>query len=544
MPRARPSSLPLDATRGQVGALLRALSQYAIRVNASPPSRAGAPASASTHLLGPGCVEIACSCLTVLRALVTSNPRAALELCEGGTIKSLLDALRAPHLHGGAHDARLLLHSVDLLFAVSEDGSGATWPLVVRSVATCGGVCTLLEHLASAPPTLLPLLLATLADWMRDPALRADFRSWRAPAGLLLRDDDDVATFGAVDGADSLRLVLRSWQHAETHPHATSLVRAPTAGRTRPMALALLDPLPPPKPPPSWRRAPADRESGIDETVKAQLLHAAPLHARVGALVQVLRFSGGIDGVSIPPLPPAEEALRVAAESNADVQMVRAWVGLSHEVASEGWQPVSADSVRIKEKRHAGGSRIDGVWAAQDEIFSADIAAEANKETVDYAKLVTSRDANPMKLPTGPPPSTSSGALERRRRGVASKNAMLARCKTPWTPDPAILAEAKAAQRALHGASRLAAREAAWMDEQTDESDVAATKLQAAHRGRTARVSYEEKRKEARKPPPLLLAPRAISPGPRRSPTILAFEDAYQPVAVSKAKPRPQTAHK
>ena len=82
------------------------------------------------------------------------------------------------------------------------------------------------------------------------------------------------------------------------------------------------------------------------------------------------------------------------------------------------------------------------------------------------------------------------------------------------------------------------------MDEQTDESDVAATKLQAAHRGRTARVSYEEKRKEARKPPPLLLAPRAISPGPRRSPTILAFEDAYQPVAVSKAKPRPQTAHK
>ena len=40
----------------------------------------------------------------------------------------------------------------------------------------------------------------------------------------------------------------------------------------------------------------------------------------MGALVQLLRFSGGVDGHALPPLPPVEAALLAAAESDADLQ--------------------------------------------------------------------------------------------------------------------------------------------------------------------------------------------------------------------------------
>ena len=55
----------------------------------------------------------------------------------------------------------------------------------------------------------------------------------------------------------------------------------------------------------------------------AQAPRAAPLHARIGALIQVLRFATGPDGVPLPPLPPAETSLLIAAESYTDVQTSR-----------------------------------------------------------------------------------------------------------------------------------------------------------------------------------------------------------------------------
>ena len=47
---------------------------------------------------------------------------------------------------------------------------------------------------------------------MRDPTLRASFRSWRAPTSLLSTSDDVAHNFSRFEGSDALRLVLRSWQ--------------------------------------------------------------------------------------------------------------------------------------------------------------------------------------------------------------------------------------------------------------------------------------------------------------------------------------------
>ena len=70
------------------------------------------------------------------------------------------------------------------------------------------------------------------------------------------------------------------------------------------------------------------------------------------------------------------------------------------------------------------------------------------------------------------------------------------RAASKWVPDGAALAEAHATQKGLHGASRLAAREAAWLIEASMGADggVAATRLQAAHRGRAGRDKAEAER--------------------------------------------------
>ena len=527
---------------GRSDSLAQHLSAYAVAINSNPSSRTGSPGKL---VLGPGAVDAACHCLMVLRALVHSDTASALALCRGRTLPQLLDALSSPMLSGGLHDARLLLHSVDLLFAVSADASAPTWPLVVSIVQKHGGMCTLLEHLAKAPPTLLALVIATIADWMRDPSLRAEFRSWRAPPGLLVRDesaeeDEDATAYGSLDGADALRLILRAWQFAETNPHAAMLVRVPKPGKARPMAIALLEPLPAHKPPPAWRRAPADRASGVEEAVAARVMQAAPLHARVGALVQVLRFAGGADGVTLPPLPPSEAALLTAAECDAGLQMSRSFRQVDCEIAKEGWAPVLADLTRLKEKRHAGGSRVDGVWAAQESICDVEAATNANFEAVTYQKLVMSKNSDPMKLPSGGlVRSQGKRTLEQRRRGQLAMTAMLGRVKTKWTPDGATVAEAHATERALHGCSKLAAREAAWMFEASlnkNDNENAATKVQAAHRGKKARenVGAERFRREQ-----LLVAVR-----PTTTPTVLEATAAYEAqTAPPRAKPRPVSAH-
>jgi hypothetical protein len=115
--------------------LLKQLGTYAISINSTPSSRAGAPPSAMAWQIAPGGVESACSCLLVMRSLVAADGASALELCLSPTmIPNLLEGLRAPHLGGCAHDARLLLHVLDLLFTVSEEASAPTWPYIVRHV--------------------------------------------------------------------------------------------------------------------------------------------------------------------------------------------------------------------------------------------------------------------------------------------------------------------------------------------------------------------------------------------------------------------------
>ena len=267
-------------------------------------------------------------------------------------------------------------------------------------------------------------------------------------------------------------------------------------------------------------------------------MQAAPLHARVGALVQVLRFAGGADGVTLPPLPPSEAALLTAAECDAGLQMSRSFRQVDCEIANEGWAPVLADLTRLKEKRHAGGSRVDGVWAAQESICDVEAATNANFEAVTYQKLVMSKNSDPMKLPSGGlVRSQGKRTLEQRRRGQLAMTAMLGRVKTKWTPDGATVAEAHATERALHGCSKLAAREAAWMFEASleikNENENAATKVQAAHRGKKARenVGAERFRREQ-----LLVADR-----PTTTPTVLEASAAQ--TAAPRAKPRPVSAH-
>jgi hypothetical protein len=271
-------------------------------------------------------------------------------------------------------------------------------------------------------------------------------------------------------------------------------------------------------------------------------MQAAPLHARVGALVQVLRFAGGADGVTLPPLPPSEAALLTAAECDADLQMSRSFRQVDCEIANEGWAPVLADLTRLKEKRHAGGSRVDGVWAAQECIFDEAVATGANFEAVTYQKLIMSKSSDPMKLPSGGLMVRSQGkrTLEQRRRGHLAMTAMLGRVKTKWTPDGATLAEAHATERTLHRCSKLATREVAWMLEASlenkHENEGAATKVQAAHRGKKARdnVGAERFRREQ-----MLAAGR-----PTTTPTIIEASAVYQAQkAPPRAKPRPVSAH-
>ena len=83
--------------------------------------------------------------------------------------------------------------------------------------------------------------------------------------------------------------------------------------------------------------------------------------------------------------------------------------------------------MRLRERHHAGGARIDGVWAAQDEIYLQDIAADANKEALTYQKRVESKSADPMRLPSAVEISSRSGEgskFDRRRRGQKAMAAM------------------------------------------------------------------------------------------------------------------------
>jgi hypothetical protein len=256
---------------------------------------------------------------------------------------------------------------------------------------------------------------------------------------------------------------------------------------------------------------------------------AAPLHSRVGALVQILRFAGGSDGVALPPLPPAETALLVAAEANVDVATSRAWREIHVELEAEGVQPVETDVYRLVERRHAGGARIDGVWAAQEYIYEMGTAEEKTREGGFYQKAATVRRDDPMKqMLAASAMQSSKKSFEMKRRGQIEMKRMLERTRTPWVADKEALAEARATERALHAPSRLEARAAAWIfDASGKDLNKAATKLQAAQRGKQARRELRVR------------SPKRSPKSRGGSPTLLESSNAYQAVVPSKAAATP-----
>jgi hypothetical protein len=480
--------------------LSRLLMSYAVQIFSSPACRGGA--APSHKRLATGAVAAASGCFDVLSAMATSDSACAMTLCDAGVITLVLEGMRLPFVRGAAtHDARLLIRAVDLLAVLSADAGAPTWPKVIASVRRCGGVGTVLETIGLSTASLLAPLLTLLADWLRSPQLRDEFRRWRAPAGLLL-PAPSVSTVagagaGAEDGSDAVRMVLLAWQSAETHPQNSHLVRAP-GFKGRPDAKGLIDPLPPPESLPSWRTkmGAADRTSGVALATASKLSRTAPLHARIGSLVQQLRFGGSTDGVGLPALPPSEAALLVAAESYADVATSRAWKQCAVELAEEGIVPLPADASRQAATIRAGGARIDGVWSAQHELRTADSADKANRETITYQLLVHAKDANPMNVmrqrPTG-----AKLSLDQRRRGQVAMRKMLQNTTIPYVPDKSALREQRQTQAKLLVPSKLVERAENWLiDGSVGSQHAAAAKLQAAQRGKKAREQTQKKKSE------------------------------------------------
>lgn len=124
----------------------------------------------------------------------------------------------------------------------------------------------------------------------------------------------------------------------------------------------------------------------------------------------------------------------------------------------------------------------------------------------------------------------------------------LERCKTKWTPDAVVIAEANETQKRLHAPSTLASEEAKWKLTASSANNVAATRMQAAQRGRAARKEVDAKRAAASETGASELA---RSP-PSMRPQVLDRATAYQPAART-AMPgaknggcneRPRTAHR
>ena len=125
--------------------------------------------------------------------------------------------------------------------------------------------------------------------------------------------------------------------------------------------------------------------------------------------------------------------------------------------------------------------------------------------------------------------------MELKRRGQLAKAEMMSRVKKTWTPDPALIAEAQETQRRLYGASKLKAREAAWLVEASvsaREAGDAATRLQAAHRGKSGRAQAEAER--ARRSRVL-----AASGPSLEGPMILSPKMGYQPPSPGSPDPAP-----
>ena len=158
---------------GHASELLHALCGYGLSPNASAVCRAGPAASVSAGSLRPGAIEAASLCLMVVRSMAASDVGSALQLCRGTAVLSVLQAIRSPYLRNAhPHDGRLLLPSLDLLCTLSASDAAPTWPLIVQHALACGGVPTLLELLATAPATLLPLVLTLRLDALPRAVLR------------------------------------------------------------------------------------------------------------------------------------------------------------------------------------------------------------------------------------------------------------------------------------------------------------------------------------------------------------------------------------
>ena len=167
------------------------------------------------------------------------------------------------------------------------------------------------------------------------------------------------------------------------------------------------------------------------------------------------------------------------------------------EMQDEGLTPLPADAYRLRASVHAGGARIEGVWAAQEEILLESVASEANSEQLLYQHIISAKPADPMKVGMGPRQLGGKRSLEQRRRGQLAMRAMLEHHKVPWQPTKTMLREVKATQAELSKPSRLEARAAGWLHEgSVGSKHAAAAKLQAAQRGKKAKKEVEKKRAE------------------------------------------------
>ena len=119
--------------------------------------------------------------------------------------------------------------------------------------------------------------------------------------------------------------------------------------------------------------------------------------------------------------------------------------------------------MRLQERYHAGGARIDGVWAVQvcviltssphltthlvffsphllqGMIYAKEGANEHNREAIAYQKTISAKDANPMKLDRSAVVARHGGgpSLEQKRRGGLAMKAMYAlREPPPWPTLP------------------------------------------------------------------------------------------------------------
>ena len=375
-----------------------------------------------------------------------------------------------------------------------------------------------MKLLPACPPPLLPIAFAALNEWLRDERLLDDFVRWRAP---------QTATAKTPPGStDALCRVLRLWALHESDPRVVELLRTAPRGHERVPAVALLEPLPPTGPPPraEWERTDASRDAAVSSELADRAPYCVELHSKVFCVVMQLRRAG----VPLPaPGEPAMAALNafllVAAESAADLRISRAWREMERELAAEGVSPLPADAARVAAVRAAGGSRVEGVWAAQEELFDSAADAEAFEMRLGYEVFIRNALREGGKEGRG---DVGKKSLEQARRGKIQMERVVANGRKPvayrgrsYEEDAAATAahfDESGAVAAGH-ASSIAQRDAEWLA----SARASATKVQALVRGASSRKQVAGMRRERRRAAAALAGyedalSRSPSPSPAR----------------------------